>query len=162
MYFKKSFFLVLLLTLTFSFNAYSEEEITLEPMMLTLEEVRSHTTFVFEELGFSRLAGLSGPRFDDDLLEKAVSMVKNFLEKAKNDDGKLKAEVYTRTTVTRAGNERSYHYVIIHGPEMTLNEFTLKNGITFINQDTKDFFDIDKMKELENKAKENKLLRWAD
>ncbi|MFA7577193.1 MAG: thermonuclease family protein [Candidatus Muiribacteriota bacterium] len=160
---KTNLIYLVIFILLINFNTFADtEQIQIVEKYLTLKEVRSHTSFDFEEIGFARLAGLSGPRFKKDIYDKAVKEVENFLKTAVNKDGKLKVGLHTSVTIDSKGTERTYHYVIIYGNNTTLNEFAVKKGIAYTNTHTKNYFDNEKMKALEKEAKDAKLYHWAE
>jgi hypothetical protein len=132
-------------------------------MKLTLEKVRSHGAFEFKEIGYSRLAGISNPRYDDNIFEQVKEIVSKKVESMKDKDGKLTVKVHSLEKTYKDGKTRTYNYVIILGPDgQSLNEFVIRKGICYLNDYAKDYYDVEKMKELEKKAKEEKLFNWKE
>ena len=155
---KKSLCLILILSLisTISFV----KEVYLGEKILKLLKVKSTTTFEFEEIGFARLAGVSGMRSNDELNEEATNITNDILNKTIDKDGKLNIKIYKDEKKYKDGKTRVYYYVIIPVKDTTLEHILVSKGIASVNRQTKNYFKEETLKALEKKAKENKLFKW--
>ncbi|MFW5781746.1 MAG: thermonuclease family protein [Candidatus Muiribacteriaceae bacterium] len=154
---------ILLAVFCMILSVYSADSPELKTMTLTLEEVRSHGAFVFEEIGYATLAGISKPRYEDSVFEEVKGIVSKKLDSMKDKNGKLKVRVHALERTYKDGRKRTYNYIIIEGKDgPSLNEFVIRKGICYLNKYAKDYYDIEKMKKLEDKAKEEKLYNWKD
>jgi|GEM_PF-7126096 len=156
--------LSVLLILAFFTVISSSEEVFVGEKRLRLLKVKGPTAFEFEEIGFARLAGVSGMRTNDKLYEDATKVSENILKKILDEDGKLNIRIYKSEKEYKDGNTRVYHYVVIPVDDKgnTLEHVLVSKGIASVNSHTKKYFDKEKLKELQKQAKEKKLFKWKD
>ncbi|MCK9223995.1 MAG: hypothetical protein M0R46_09205 [Candidatus Muirbacterium halophilum] len=150
-----------------SFLAYSivisAEEINLEKKVLKILKVKSHKSFEIDTIGNCYLAGVSGPKFSDEIFAKAMIEVNKFIDDNKNTDGTNNLLIEKDVSVNKNGKTRTSFYVIIQGKNgMSLNEYLVSRGICYTNKHTEKYFDKEKTKKLEDNAKQAKLYKWSD
>ncbi|PLX18392.1 MAG: hypothetical protein C0601_05065 [Candidatus Muiribacterium halophilum] len=136
------------------------EEVYIGEKSLKLLKVKSPTSFEFEEIGFARLAGVSGMRSNDEQNEEATKITSDILKNTVDKDGKLNIKIYKDEKKYKDGKTRVYYYVIIPIKDSSLEHILVSKGIASVNSHTKKYFKEDTLKTLEKIAKEKKLFKW--
>ena len=141
----------------------SADSSSMEKKSLKILKVKSHKSMEIDTIGNCYLAGVSGPRFSDEVFAKAMKEVNKFIDDNKNSDGTNDLLLEKEVSTMKNGKQRTSWYVIIKGKNgMSLNEFLISRGICYINKHTEKYFDKEKTKQLEDQAKNAKLYKWEE
>ena len=151
---------IFILMLSVSSHAEKNELIRKD---LKILKVKSHKSFEVDTIGNCYLAGVSGPRFSDEVFAEAMKEVEKFIKENKNPDGTHSMLLEKEESVTKNGQKRTTWYVIINGKSgLSLNEFLVKRGICYTNKYSEKYFNAENIKKLEDEAKSLKLYKWSD